>query len=280
MPTTSNSPRKVAIVTGASSGIGKAVAIDFLQLGYDVYAAARRVDSMKDLEAKGAHLQYLDLTQPDSVKTCVATVLAQSGRVDVLVNNAGYGFLGAVEDVPMEDARQQVEVNLFGVAQMIQEILPTMRRQRSGKIINVTSIGGKIWTPLGAWYHASKFAVEGFSDALRNEVRQFGIDVVIVEPGATKTEWATIAADNLRKVSSNGAYKQMADAAATLYGTVGGDSPESVAAGIVKAATVRRPKARYVTGAASKAILSLRWLLPDRTFDGVLLRAFRIPRTL
>lgn len=141
---------------------------------------------MKELEAAGAHIHHLDLTKPDSIETFVAQVVQQSGRVDVLVNNAGYGAYGAIEDVPMSIARDQMEVNLFALARMVQLVLPTMRRQRSGRIINVGSIAGKLWSPLGGWYHASKFALEGLTDCLRNEVRPFGIKVSLIEPGSVR----------------------------------------------------------------------------------------------
>jgi NAD(P)-dependent dehydrogenase (short-subunit alcohol dehydrogenase family) len=155
-----NQANKVAIVTGASSGIGKATAIRFLEMGYTVHAAARRLHAMKDIEAKGAILYQIDLRQSADINAFVSDVVASSGRVDVLVNSAGYGFFGAVEDVPMAAAKEQLEVNLFAVAQMIQAVLPVMRKQRSGKIVNISSTGGKSALPLGGWYHASKFALE------------------------------------------------------------------------------------------------------------------------
>ena len=158
----------------------------FLSEGYEVYAGAPRLDAMRDLEQQGAHLHALDLTKGESIDAFVAEVVAQSRRIDVLVNNAGYGLYGAVEEVPLEAARDQLEMNVFGVAHLIQATLPIMRKQGSGRIINITSVGGKVWTMLGAWYTASKFAVEGFSDSLRNEVRPFGIDVVVIEPSAVK----------------------------------------------------------------------------------------------
>lgn len=277
------SQKKVAIVTGASSGIGKETALRFLQEGYEVHAAARRIDAMRDLEEKGAHLHHLDLTQGESIDTFVTAVLSQSERIDVLVNNAGYGSYGAVEDVPLSEARAQMEVNLFGLAHLIQATLPTMRQQRSGKIINITSIGGKLWTPLGAWYHASKFAVEGFSDSLRNEVRPFGIDVVIVEPGGIKTEWSTIAVDNLKKTSGNGPYRALADRVTRMFTSQGieaGAAPHVIANVIWRAASARRPRSRYIAPFSARVILWLRWALSDRAFDWVWGRVFRIPSTI
>lgn len=190
------SNKKTSIVTGASSGIGLATVLRLLKGGCEVHAGARRVEAMRELAAQGAHLHHLDLTQPESIEAFVGKVLAASGRIDVLVNNAGYGAYGAVEEVPLSDARAQMEVNLFGLAHVIQLALPTMRAQGSGRIVNVSSIGGRVWSPLGAWYQASKFALESFSDCLRNELRPFGIDVVVVQPGGIKTEWASIMVDN------------------------------------------------------------------------------------
>lgn len=273
--------KTVAIVTGASSGIGKSTVKQFLKLGYEVYAAARRLEAMQELAAEGAFLHYLDLTDPASIKELVAKVLSQSGQIDIIVNNAGYGLFGSVEDVPLEEARKQLDVNLFGLAQLIQEALPAMRNRRTGKIINITSVGGKLWTPLGGWYHASKFAVEGLSDALRNELRPFGIAVVVIEPGGVKTEWGDIAMDNLLKVSGEGAYAKIAHAVATAFKTVDiAVEPEVIANVISKAAGSRQPKARYVAPFSGKAVLFLRWLLPDRLFDRVWGLIFKLPRSL
>ena len=273
--------KKVVIVTGASSGIGKETVLRFLQEGYEVHAGARRLDAMRDIEQQGAYLHALDLTKGESVDAFVAQVAAQSGRIDALVNNAGYGLYGSVEEVSLDAARDQLEVNLFGLAHMIQATLPIMRQQGSGRIINITSIGGKVWTLLGAWYHASKFAVEGFSDSLRNEVRPFGIDVVVIEPGAIKTEWSTIAAENVKKISGNGPYSEMAEATARLFMAEGASaSPHVVADVIYRAASTRHPKARYVAPFAVNIILTLRRLLSDRMFDRVWGRMIGVPASV
>ena len=184
---------KIAFVTGASSGIGEATVRRLLAGGYKVFAGARRLERMASLGSIGAVLVPLDLTDDGSIVRAVEFIKSQAGRIDVLVNNAGYGSYGALEDVPLEEARRQFEVNVFGLARLCQLVLPMMRAQKSGKIVNVTSIGGKIWEPLGSWYHATKFAVEGLSDCLRAEVDRLGIDVIIIEPGAIRTEWAAIA---------------------------------------------------------------------------------------
>src|SRR3954454_12700579 len=188
-----------AIVTGASAGIGEATCLALQRKGFRVFAVARRAERMAHLADRGIVPVSADVTDDTSLVALVDRVVAETGRVDVLVNNAGYGSYGALEEVPMEEARRQFDVNVFGLARLTQLVLPHMRAQRSGRIINVSSVGGKIWEPLGAWYHATKFAVEGLSDSLRVELRPHGIDVVVIQPGAIKTEWASISADNLRE---------------------------------------------------------------------------------
>ena len=271
---------KVVIVTGASSGLGKQTVLRFLRAGYEVHAGARRLEAMRELEQQGAHLHALDLTQGESIAALVAQVVARSGRIDVLINNAGYGLYGSVEEVPLEAARDQLEVNVFGLAHLIQATLPIMRQQGSGRIINITSIGGKVWTPLGAWYHASKFAVEGFSDSLRNEVRAFGIEVVVIEPGAIQTEWPTIAAAHVKNLSGNGPYHAMAEATAHLFlaeGANASSSPQRIAEVIWRAASTRHPKPRYTAPFSARVILGLRWVLSDRLFDRVWGKVIGIP---
>jgi short-subunit dehydrogenase len=196
---------KVVLITGASSGIGKEAARTLKKTGSVVYGAARRSEMMKDLESDGIRVLQLDLTDEDSVEACVKSIIEREGRIDILVNNAGYGSYGAIEDIPISEARRQFEVNLFGLARLTQAVLPSMRAKRFGRIVNISSIAGKIYTPFGGWYHATKFALEGFSDCLRLEVEPFGINVVVVEPGGIKTEWGTIAAEHLRKTSGSGA---------------------------------------------------------------------------
>ncbi|GAA0682670.1 oxidoreductase [Kitasatospora atroaurantiaca] len=272
--------RKVALVTGASSGIGEATALRLHELGYTVHAAARRVERMAHLAERGIRPLAMDVTDEASVQAGVEQVLAESGRIDVLVNNAGYGSYGALEDVPLEEARYQFEVNVFGAARLTQLVLPQMRERRSGHIVNVSSMGGKIYEPLGGWYHATKFALEGLSDSLRLELKPFGIDVVIVEPGAIRTEWGGIAADNLRKVSGETAYAEQAAAGAAVLSSVEanprlGSAPSVVADAIAKAVTARRPRTRYAIGMGAKPAILLRRILPDRAFDALVTTAFR-----
>jgi len=267
---------RVAIVTGASSGIGEATARRLAGLGLTVYAAARRVERMATLEGAGIRVVPLDVTDEESVVACVEHVVAESGRVDVLVNNAGYGSYGALEDVSMAEARRQVEVNVFGLARLTQLVLPHMREQRRGHIVNVSSMGGKMYEPLGSWYHATKFAVEGLSDSLRLELAPFGIKVVVIEPGAIKTEWGTIAANGLLAASGESAYADQAVRHARVLSSMrSASSPEVVAEAIAKAVSSSRPRTRYVVGAGARPLLLARRLLPDKAFDRLLTTVFR-----
>jgi NADP-dependent 3-hydroxy acid dehydrogenase YdfG len=270
---------KVALVTGASSGIGEATARALMAAGYQVFAGARRLDRMAGLAAAGAALLKLDVTDDASMVAAIAAIKTGAGRLDVLVNNAGYGSYGALEDVPLDEARRQFDVNVFGLARLCQLVLPIMRAQKSGKIVNITSIGGKIWEPLGSWYHATKFAVEGLSDCLRVEVERFGIDVIVIEPGAIRTEWAGIARDGLLQTSGSGAYAEQAQGHARLLAAADTSSltspPTVVANTIVRAVGARRPKTRYATGGGARTILLLRTILPDRMFDRLMRRISR-----
>ena len=267
---------KVVLISGASSGIGKEAARTLKKAGAVVYGAARRRERMKDLESDGIRVLQLDLTDGDSIVACVKSIIEREGRIDILVNNAGYGSYGAIEDVPISEARRQFEVNLFGLARLTQAVLPSMRAKRFGRIVNISSIAGKIYTPFGAWYHATKFALEGFSDCLRLEVEPFGIDVVVVEPGGIKTEWGTIAAEHLRKTSGNGVYAEAANMAAnSMRRTYQGtrlSSPSLIAEVILQAVAARRPKTRYAVGFGAKPMLILRRWLSDRMFDRLVKR--------
>jgi NAD(P)-dependent dehydrogenase (short-subunit alcohol dehydrogenase family) len=272
---------KVALVTGGSSGIGEATAVKLQELGYTTYAAARRVQRMEHLTASGIRPLAMDVTDDASMQAAVTHILAQEGRLDVLVNNAGYGSYGALEDVPLSEARSQFEVNVFGAARLTQLVLPQMREQRSGTIINITSMGGKIYTPLGAWYHATKFALEALSDCLRLEVKPFGINVVVIEPGGINTEWGGIAAEKLRTVSGSGPYADQASAvAASLTSETNRrrqSSPTVVANTIAKAVTARRPRTRYAVGFGARPMIFLHDVLPDRAFDAFIRRATGVP---
>jgi NAD(P)-dependent dehydrogenase (short-subunit alcohol dehydrogenase family) len=268
----------VALVTGGSSGIGEATARAFLAKGFTVYAVARRVDRMSALEPDGVLTFAMDVTDDASMVAGIERIITEQGRIDVLVNNAGYGSYGAVEDVPIDEARRQFEVNVFGLARLVQLVTPHMRSRRSGRIINISSVGGKFYEPFGAWYHATKFAVEGFSDSLRMELRPFGIKVVLIEPGPIRTEWNEIARDSLLERSGDGPY---ADWARRAHGVLErfddpsrASSPEEVADKIVKATLAKRPAARYPVGRGARVLTTSRDLLPDRVFDEAVSRMY------
>jgi len=265
---------KVALITGASSGIGKSAAILLHKECTPFKRAAYFRQKMLSLEEKGISVISLDVTDEDSIVNCVNTITEKEGSIDVLVNNAGYGSYGAVEDVPMEEARRQFDVNMFGVARLTQLVLPKMRENHFGKIVNISSMGGKIYTPFGAWYHATKHALEGWSDCLRIEVKPFGIDVVVVEPGGIKTPWGQIAADNLKKTSGNGSYAEAAnrsaEGTAKMYSSNQLTKPEAIGKVILKAVTARRPKIRYVKGYMAKPTIFMRKWFGDRFLDRML----------
>lgn len=265
--------KKVALITGASSGIGRSTAEMFLKKDYKVYGAARTESDLKYLsEYENGDYILMDITQAAMRKKCVDQILAQEDKIDILINNAGYGSFGAVEEVPIEEVKKQFEVNLFGLSELTKLVIPKMRENEYGKIINISSIAGKVWTPLGGWYHASKFALEGLSDCLRHELKQFNIDVILIEPGAVKSNWAEITAKNLLKISGNGPYQNQAEKSAEKYkemykdGGIAVDA-KKVAAAIIKAAEKRKPKARYAVPGHAKAILFFRWLLSDKIYD-------------
>ena len=268
----------VALVTGGSSGIGESTARALLAKGFVVYAVARRVDRMSALAELGVQTFAMDVTDDASMVAGIDRIIDEQGRLDVLVNNAGYGSYGAVEDVPIDEARRQFDVNVFGLARLVQLVTPHMRAQRSGRIINISSIGGKFYEPFGAWYHATKFAVEGFSDSLRMELRPFGIQVVLIEPGPIRTEWNEIARDSLLERSGDGPYASYArhahDVMERFDEPSRASTPEEVADKIVKAALARRPAARYPVGRGARVITTSRDLLPDRVFDEVVSRAY------
>jgi len=266
--------KKTALVTGASSGIGESTTKLLLSAGATVYAAARRIEKMKDLEQAGAKLIQMDVTDEESMVAGVNSILEKEGCIDILINSAGYGSYGAIEDVPIDEARRQFEVNIFGLARLTQLVLPKMRENQYGKIVNISSMGGKIYTPFGGWYHATKHALEGFSDCLRFETKPFGIDVIIIEPGGIATPWGQIAADNLKKTSGNGAYAEMANKVADeMAERYSGDQlspPSLIAETILKAVTAGRPKTRYAVGFMARPVIFLRWLLSDRMFDRII----------
>ncbi|MHC5905259.1 oxidoreductase [Streptomyces sp. S6] len=273
---------KTALVTGASSGIGEATALKLHALGYTVYGAARRTDRLERLATQGVRPLKMDVTDDASMRAGVDLIIAETGRVDVLVNNAGYGSYGAIEDVPLDEARYQFEVNVFRALRLTQLVLPHMRARRSGTVVNITSMGGKVHTPLGGWYHGTKFALEALSDCLRLEAKPFGIDVVVIEPGGIATEWGGIAAAKLEETSTGGAYGAQAAAVASSLRSEANakrNSPPSVIAeAVAKAVSSGRPRTRYATGFGARPFIALRRVLSDRAFDSVISRAVGLPR--
>ena len=272
--------KKVILITGASSGIGFDAAQTLARQGHTVYAAARRVEKMEPLQSDGVKVMRMDVTDSASMAEGVKTVLDAEGRIDVLVNNAGYGYFGAVENVTMEEARRQVEVYVFGLAELCKLVLPVMRKQGSGRIINTSSIAGKMVLPFGAWYHVSKFSVEALSDALRMEMRPFGVDVVLIEPGGIKTDWGIIAAKHLAESSKGTAYEEDALREAELMhkGYSGNylSAPRVVTRAISRAVNSQRPRARYTIGSGAFIMVFLHTVLPTRWWDGMMRRFMRI----
>ncbi|EPR0410913.1 oxidoreductase [Enterobacter asburiae] len=271
--------KKTALVTGASSGMGKVIAHRLIQDGYQVYAAARSVEKMNDLAQLGARPLRMDISRDEDILAAVDTIVSQTGGVDVLVNNAGFGLYGPVEEIGIDEARYQFEVNVFGAARLTQLLLPTMRASRSGYIINITSIGGKIYTPLGAWYHATKHALEGWSDCLRLEVAEFGIKVVIVEPGLIETGFGDVVSGNFVKRSASGPYGHLvgnvANSVKNAYGNGRGSDPKVIADVVARAVKSPHPRTRYAAGKYARMLIGMRVWLGDRLFDRIILSQTR-----
>lgn len=269
--------KKVIIVTGASSGIGKSTALQLIKEGHTVYGAARRVEKMQDLVSAGGKALAMDVTNHEQVYAQVQRIIKEEGKIDVLVNNAGYAVYGPVEEINYEQAKRQFDVNLFGLAEVTKAVLPKMREQNAGTIINISSVGGKIYTPLGAWYHATKHALEGWSDCLRLEVKQFGIDVVIVEPGAIKTEFDE--AMDHQFGQTTGPYasmkKTMEKVMANTYKPGNYSEPIVIANTISKAINTKNPKTRYAAGKMAKQTLMGRKWLSDKGFDKMIMRMIK-----
>ena len=272
---------KVALVTGASKGIGKACALRLARDGYTVVvnysssdeAAQQTLDQIK-AEGGDGMVYKANVADLSQVKVMVREVLKAYGRIDVLVNNAGYGYFGAIENVTLEEARKQLEVNVFGLARMCQLVLPSMREQGSGRIINTSSIAGKTVLYFGGWYHVSKYSVEALSDALRMEVKPFGIDVSVIEPGGIKTDWGLIAADHLAESSKGTPYEQEgireAKTMHKAYSIRLLSNPSVVTRAISRAVNSRRPRTRYRIGFGARTLVFLHALLPTRWWDAMM----------
>jgi NAD(P)-dependent dehydrogenase (short-subunit alcohol dehydrogenase family) len=268
------------LITGCSSGIGKAAARRLVEAGHTVYATARRPETLTELERAGARVLALDVTDEASMSAAVAAVEAEHGSMGTLVNNAGYGVYGPVEEVPMDEVRREFETNVFGLGRLTQLVLPGMRAARRGRILNVSSMGGRLVYPAGGWYHASKYAVEAMTDALRVEVAPFGIRVVLVEPGLVRTEFESVASSGLAPHAAAGPYAALRrnsdEVMRQAFRSRAGAEPEAVADVIRKAVEAGRPRTRYVVTPAAKAQVQLRRLGGDRLWDAVMRRTYRI----
>jgi NAD(P)-dependent dehydrogenase (short-subunit alcohol dehydrogenase family) len=275
---------KAVLITGCSTGIGRATAEHLASRGWNVYATARKPESIADLAKRGCKTLALDVCDEASMRAAVETVERAEGAVGVLINNAGYGLEGAFEEVPMTDIRRQFETNVFGLIAMTKLVLPAMRRQRWGRIVNLSSMGGKLTFPGGAYYHATKHAVEALSDALRFEVKGFGVDVIVIQPGPIKTRFGDTAVGNIAmpKDSPYAAFnvvleKQIREAYEGGPMARFAAPPEAVAEVIEKAITATNPKTRYKVTLAARVLMGLKSVLPDRAFDAFLRTQFPPP---
>jgi NAD(P)-dependent dehydrogenase (short-subunit alcohol dehydrogenase family) len=272
---------RAVLVTGCSSGIGRAAAQRLAAAGFAVYASARRLESLADLD--GCRALQLDVTDEGSMRAAVESIEQEEGAVGVLVNNAGYSQSGAVESVSLADARRQFETNVFGLARLTQLVLPGMRAQRWGRIVNVSSMGGELTFPGGGWYHASKHALEALSDALRFELAGFGIDVVVIQPGLIRTRFAEAAVGSIEVGDGPYARFDAAVAAATAGAYDGafarrlGGGPDAVAKTIERAVTAKRPRTRYRVTPSARLFITLRRILGDRGWDALVGRSYPRP---
>jgi NAD(P)-dependent dehydrogenase (short-subunit alcohol dehydrogenase family) len=283
-------PSKAVLITGCSSGIGRASALRLARSGWSVYASARRPETLAELEQAGCRTLALDVTDEDSMRAAVRAVEQAEGAVGVLVNNAGFSQSGAIETVAIDAVRRQFETNVVGPVRLTQLVLPEMRAQRWGRIVNVSSMGGRLTFPGGGCYHASKYALEAISDALRFEVRGFGVEVIVLEPGLITTEFgaaatASMAALDGAREDGGDAYAEFNAAVAAI--TAGayegpmrhlGAGPEHVAKVLERTLGRRRPPARVTITPSAKLSLATRRLLSDRAWDAAMRRQFPQPR--
>jgi NAD(P)-dependent dehydrogenase (short-subunit alcohol dehydrogenase family) len=275
---------KAVLITGCSSGIGHATAARLAEHGWTVYATARRPETLEELAAKGCHTLALDVNDEQSMRDAVQAVADAEGAVGVLINNAGYSQSGAVESVPPDQARKQFETNVFGPLRLCQLVLPGMRSQKWGKIVNISSMGGRLTFPGGGLYHATKYSLEALSDALRFEVRGFGVDVILIEPGLIITNFGEAASSSLQDTGDGGAYgdfnrkvSEITQGAYTGPMAKLGAGPDAVAKAIERAISSGHPRARYRVTASAKLMISQRRLMPDRIWDRVMRTQFPSP---
>lgn len=263
--------KKVILITGASSGIGKDTAISLIKHGHVVYGAARRLEMMQDIIQAGGHAIKMDILKDRNIDDVVNQIIKEQNRIDVLINNAGYGLWGAVETISIDEAKRQFDVNIFGLAYLTKKIIPIMRKQKSGKIINMSSMGGKVYTPFGAWYHATKYALEGWSDCLRIELKSFGIDVILIEPGVIKTEFQDVMMDSTVERSIGTPYekklKALEKATQEMYIRGIGSPPSTITKLIIKAINSHNPKRRYVGGLFAKPMLFIKKWFGDKMYE-------------
>jgi len=285
-PRTRGAVSRAVLVTGCSSGMGRAIAVRLARDGWPVFATARKPELLADLQRAGCNVMRLDVTDESSMRAAVEAIEAVHGAVGVLVNNAGYSQAGAVEALPIARARAQFETNVFGPARLSQFVLAGMRRQGWGRIVNVSSMGGKLVLPGAGYYHATKFALEAVSDALRFEVEHFGIDVVVIEPGLIRSAFAKTASSNLVvEPAADDPYKHFHAEVSriTTESYVKGPlarltgSPEDVAHVVARALSARRPRTRYTVAPSATFLLTLRRILPDRLWDRFLARTYPRP---
>ena len=263
--------KKVILITGASSGIGKDTALSLIKEGHVVYGVARRLEMMKDIVQAGGHAIKMDILKERNIDDVVNQIIKEQSRVDILINNAGYGLWGAVETISIDEAKRQFDVNIFGLAYLTKKIIPIMRKQKSGKIINMSSMGGKVYTPFGAWYHATKYALEGWSDCLRIELKSFGIDVILIEPGVIKTEFQDVMMDSTVERSIGTPYekklKALEKATQEMYARGIGSPPSTITKLIIKAINSHNPKRRYVGGLFAKPMLFIKKWFGDKMYE-------------
>jgi NAD(P)-dependent dehydrogenase (short-subunit alcohol dehydrogenase family) len=274
---------RAVLITGCSSGIGHATAELLAREGWTVYATARKPETLSDLEAAGCKPLAVDVTDEDSMSAAVETIQSAEGAVGVLINNAGYSQSGAVESVPIDQVRRQFETNVFGLVRMCQLVLPGMREQRWGRIVNLSSMGGRLTFPGGGFYRATKYAVEAISDALRFEVRGFGVEVIIVEPGLIVTNFGNTASASVQTEGPYSSFnRDVARATEQVYeGPLSklGGGPEVVAKTIAGALKADRPKTRYPVTASARIMMGQRRLMPDRVWDLLMRTQFPTPKS-